>query len=132
MKLGQSGQTIVYAYDAGGNLLTKKTYNYINPDTAVTGTPTDTVSYSYTDSVWKDKLTSYDGKAITYDEIGNPLTYGSGDNQWSFSWEHGRQLASLSTPEHTISYKYDADGLRTEKTVDGVTWEYIWDGDKLI
>ena len=75
MKLGQSGQTIVYAYDAGGNLLTKKTYDYTNPDTAVTGTPTDTVSYSYTDSVWKDKLTSYDGKAITYDEIGNPLTY---------------------------------------------------------
>ncbi|MCB2295658.1 hypothetical protein LGK95_19465 [Clostridium algoriphilum] len=32
---------------------------------------------------------SFDGKAITYDAIGNPLTYG-GD---TYTWEQGRQLA---------------------------------------
>lgn len=30
------------------------------------------------DANWKDKLTSYDGKTITYDAIGNPLSYRDG------------------------------------------------------
>ncbi len=36
----------------------------------------------------KDLLTSFDGQTITYDEIGNPLTYRDG---MSFAWEKGRQ-----------------------------------------
>ena len=27
---------------------------------------------------WKDLMTSYNGQSITYDEIGNPLTYRDG------------------------------------------------------
>ena len=73
-------------------------------------------------------MTSYDGKEITYDEIGNPLTYGD----WELAWERGRQLSHLDTGEHDISYKYNESGLRTEKTVDGVRTEYIWDGTQLI
>lgn len=42
------------------------------------------------DSNWKDKLTSYDGKAITYDEIGNPLSY----RNMTMTWQNGRQLAT--------------------------------------
>ena len=37
-----------------------------------------------------------------------------------------------ATPTN-YTYKYNADGLRTEKTVDDTTtWEYYWDNDKLI
>ena len=63
----------------GGNILNKKEYAYT---TGTLGTPTDTIVYTY-DSVWKDKLLSYDGGAtITYDAIGNPLTY----NGYTFTW----------------------------------------------
>ena len=41
---------------------------------------------------WGDLLTSYNGVAITYDEIGNPLSYYNGEN-YTFTW-NGRRLVS--------------------------------------
>ncbi|MDP4147166.1 MAG: DNRLRE domain-containing protein [Bacillota bacterium] len=128
------GKTIVYTYDAGGNTLTKTEYTLITDkiDT-VTTKPAYITSYNYTygDSNWKDKLTSYNGKPITYattgSDIGNPLKY---DN-WSLSWEHGRQLASMNNTSYNISYKYNDDGIRTSKTVNGVTTNYHLNGDKV-
>ena len=35
-------------------------------------------TYTYGDADWKDKLTAFNGKNITYDAIGNPLK----DNTW--------------------------------------------------
>lgn len=68
-------------------------------------------------------MLSYDGgSTITYDAIGNPLTY----NGYTFTWQKGRQLASASGNGKAITYKYGADGLRTEKTVDGVTTQYTY------
>lgn len=61
------------------------------------------------------KMVSYDGKAITYDNLGNPLTYYNGTQ---FTWEMGRQLASAQRSDGTqITYKYNAEGLRTEKKI---------------
>ena len=82
---GASGTTWVYTYDRGGNILSKSYYAYT---TGTPGTAVDTIAYSYTDSNWKDKLTSYDGNEITYDAIGNPLS----DGTWTYTWEKGRQL----------------------------------------
>ena len=49
------------------------------------------LAYAYGDGNWKDKLTSYDGKGITYNAIGNPLSY----DGWSYTWE-GRRLMGMS------------------------------------
>ncbi|NLM35487.1 MAG: hypothetical protein GX206_08620 [Clostridiales bacterium] len=117
------GKTIVYKYDAGGNILSKIEYSYTEAATPTNSTRT--YSYSYGDANWKDKLTAYDGKAITYDAIGNPLTY----NGYKYTWQNGRQLAGISGNGLTISYKYNDSGIRTEKTVNGVTTKYtIVDG----
>jgi len=117
-------KTVVYAYDAGGNLLTKVDYPYT---TGTLGTPTKTYSYAYGDANWKDKLTSYDGKAITYDAIGNPLTY----DGWTYTWEAGRQLATMSKTGQSLAFKYNDSGIRTQKTVNGVTTKYTLNGDKV-
>ncbi len=69
----------------------------------------------------KDKLTSYNGTAITYDEVGNPLSYRDG---MSFTWEHGRQLSSLQTDDNSVNYKYDSNGMRTQKTDNNGTTNY--------
>ncbi len=52
-----------------------------------------TTEWLYEDEQWKDLLTSFDGQTITYDEIGNPLTYRDG---MSFAWEKGRQLKQVT------------------------------------
>ena len=75
----------------------------------------------YTDTGWKDLLTSFNGQTITYDEIGNPLTYRDG---CTFTWQHGRRLANVTKGTDSISYTYDPNGIRTSKTVNGVTTQY--------
>ena len=120
---GFTNKTTTYTYDNAGNLLEKKEYAYT---TGALGTPTDTVTYAY-DSTWKDKLTSYDGQAITYDEIGNPLSY----RGYTLSWQ-GKRLQSLSGNNTTASYTYDEQGVRSSKTVNGVTTTFSYNGSLLM
>ena len=87
-----AGKTWTWSYDDAGNILTRTEYNYT---TGELGTAIDVVSYAhtaYTDTDWGDLLTAYDGNTITYDAIGNPLT----DGRWTYTWEHGRELASMA------------------------------------
>ena len=121
----KAGVSTTYRYDVGGNIAEKKTYDYT---TGTLGAETGSVSYSYGDSGWKDLLTSYDGQAITSDEIGNPLSYRDG---MEFTWE-GHQLQAVSAGGKDISYAYNSDGIRTGKTVDGVTTSYLLDGSTVI
>ena len=81
-----------------------------------------------TDS-WKDRLTSYNGQTITYDSIGNPLTYNNG-SAYTFTWE-GRQMQSATKGNTTWTYTYNADGLRTGKTNGTTTYTYTWNDGKL-
>ena len=104
--------TYQYFYDDGGNLTEIKKNNEVIK------------SYSYGNSEWKDLLTSFNGEAITYDAIGNSLSYRNG---MSFTWQNGRQLAGISKDGAELaSYTYNAEGLRTSKTVNGVTTDYYW------
>ena len=50
---------------------------------------------------------------------------------WTYTWEDGRQLKSLSNASTSLSFKYNSDGIRTEKTVNGVTTKYTVFGDKV-
>ncbi len=78
-------------------------------------------TYGYTDAGWKDLLTSFNGQAITYDEIGNPSPTVTA---YAFTWQYGRRLSSISHNGDSISYTYDPDGIRTSKTVNGTTTKY--------
>lgn len=120
---GFANRTTTYAYDLGGNITEKKEYAYT---TGTLGTPTDTIAYGY-DSAWKDKLVSYDGQAITYDEIGNPLTY----RGYTLTWQ-GKRLQSLTGNGKTASYTYNEQGVRTSKTVNNVTTSYSYNGSLLM
>ena len=112
-------KTWTWTYDAAGNILSRKEYAYT---TGTLGTPTDTVSYGYATSGWKDLLTSYDGFSYSYDTIGNPVY----DGIWTYTWEHGRELESqyriIALPDGRqmdvgISYVYDVNGMRTQKSI---------------
>ena len=87
-----------------------------------------TIQYGYAQTGWKDLMTSYNGQSITYDEIGNPLTYRDG---MTMTWT-GRQLTSLTQNCKQNTYKYDVDGLRLEKTAGGVTTQYQYVNGQLL
>ncbi len=107
-----NNKTVVYNYDGGGNILEKIEYPY---SAGVLGTPTATYTYTYGNNEWDDLLTEYNGQTITYDAIGNPLSY----RGYTMTWD-GRQLATLSgNGISSAGYRYDANGLRVSKTVNG-------------
>ena len=54
-------------------------------------------------------LTSYAGTAITYDEIGNPLSYYNGSS-YSFTWT-GRQLTGATRAGNTYTFAYNDEGM---------------------
>jgi RHS repeat-associated protein len=57
---------------------------------------------------------------LTYDGAGNLID----DGEYSYTWQMGRQLQGITGTGLTTSYKYNEDGLRTEKTVNGQTHVY--------
>lgn len=115
----KAGKTYTYSY-VNGNITERKEYAYT---TGELGEVLDTKTWQYGDSVWGDLLTNYNGTAITYDAIGNPLTMGSRQ----FSWM-GRQLTQITDGENEIAYAYNGDGQRISKTVNGITTEYFYNG----
>lgn len=80
-------------------------------------------------------LTNFNGTAITYDAIGNPLSYYNGSS-YTFGW-NGRRLVSAVKGSNTMSITYDDEGLRTMKNVkpneseEGVTTNYYYQGSLL-
>ena len=110
-----------FVYDKGGNVVEIIPFSR--------GRYGQSHTFTYGDPNWKDLLTAYNGNEITYDEIGNPLTYYNGTE---FSWTMGRRLKSaLRSDGVKIKYTYNADGLRTSKTIHNVKFNYFWNGDKL-
>ena len=103
--------TWVYNYDRGGNITSKVRYAYT---TGTVGTAVETIPYAYGDANWKDKLTAYNGTAITHDAIGNPLNDGS----WTYEWQAGRQLKKMSRDGQSLTFKYDHNGMRIQKVLE--------------
>lgn len=120
-----ANKSTVYTYDRGGNMTSYSEYAYT---TGTLGTAAQTVGYVYGDANWKDKVTSIGGKAITYDAIGNPLTY----DGWTFTWKAGRMLASMVKTGTNAQFTYDHNGLRIRKVVNGVTTNYTLNGKNIV
>ena len=119
--------TTEYTYDALGQLLTEvhegETVNAMTYDNYGNILTKNGISYTY-DAVWKDLLTGYGDQSITYDAQGNPTSYLG----HTLTWEKGRQLKSFDN----IQYTYNANGIRTSKTVDGVRHDFVLDGAKIL
>ncbi|MBO5462641.1 MAG: RHS repeat-associated core domain-containing protein [Clostridia bacterium] len=115
-----------YSYDNRGNILTAKEYAV---SAGTDGEKTYTLktdgnnTFAY-DTDWQDKLTTFNGQSITYDAIGNPVSYKGN----TLTWTMGRQLASYDSN----TYKYNEDGIRTSKTVNGVKTNYYLNGTDII
>jgi RHS repeat-associated protein len=72
-------------------------------------------------------------KDMTYDENGNLLTVTNGCGTTTYAWDVRNRLSSINgfntdCSALSASFKYDALGRRIEKTVNGATKQYLYDG----
>ena len=116
-------KTYFYEYDDFGNIEKITTYNYTTGNSLTGGV---TKTYSYDSS---KRLISVTENGVTqniggYDALGNPSNYKGN----TLTWTRSRMLASCGSN----SYLYDMDGVRQEKTVNGVTHTYYTDETKII
>lgn len=122
-----TGHTTVYSYDAGGNMTSEKVYSYTTeaePATEVLSQRT----FTY-DTTWKDQMLTCGGKALTYDGVGNLLSY----DGTTFTWTKGRRLSGVTKADGTAAaYTYNHNGQRASKTVGGVKHTYFYSGNLLI
>ncbi len=125
------GKTFVYQYDEGGNRVSEKIYAYTLSNSL--GAVQQTNESKYTFLTWKDRLSSYNGKSITYDLAGNPKQYGDTTYVWA-----GKQLVEIRPGDGSkTQFEYDADGLRTQKRQYGTDGrleyfvDYVWQNGKL-
>ena len=120
-----TGLGATWFYDDAGNITSSDKLCY---DESFDGfTAYYEVLYRYESEDWGDLLTSYDQGDVISDHIGNPTSYSG----WNFTWEHGRQLASVSKGTTTWTYTYNADGLRTQKSNGTDTYNYVYNGSQL-
>ena len=59
---------------------------------------------------------------------GNPLS----DGTWTYTWEKGRQLKQMQSVDTTASFIYNENGLRVQKTVNGVVTDYTLHGKNIV
>ena len=107
-----------YTYDTYGNIRSVKRYENETDDLLSSN------SYAYEDPQWIDRLTAFNNVQFTYDNIGNPLSYYNGSS-YTFTW-NGRELMTAVKGGVTTTYKYGADGLRTQKKVGSTTYNYYY------
>ncbi len=122
-----TGHTTVYSYDAGGNMTSEKVYSYTTEAEPATEVLSQR-NFTY-DTTWKDQMLTCGGKALTYDGVGNLLSY----DGTTFTWTKGRRLSGVTKADGTAAaYTYNHNGQRASKTVGGVKHTYFYSGNLLI
>ena len=130
----EMGRSYTYDYDDAGNRIQKKAFAFT---LGALGSAVGVYQYSYASSGWRDRLTYDDGSydSISYDAIGNPISIENDEDPdicISLRWK-GRLLMSFSDSEGpSVSFTYNADGIRTSKTVGGVKHKYTLDGSRIV
>ncbi len=105
---------LTYTYDANGQR------TGISGTLAKVSLPAALTSTTYGPA---NRLTNWDGTAISYDTNGNMLS----DGQLTYTWDVRNRLASISGAA-TASFQYDAFGRRIGKTVNGIQTGFLYDG----
>lgn len=119
-------ETIAYAYDASGQRIAKSLGG-----SAVRETPF-TATY---DEANRLTAITLNGEAFTlsYDASGNLAgKTGATSGTTTYTWTAKNQLAAISGPAGSASFRYDALGRRIEKTVNGDTTGFLYDGAQAI
>ena len=121
---GVLGTTVLYAYDAGGNMTSRKTYAYTEGTVSTVQTQD---LFTYRTDGWKDQLLSWNGKSYAYDAGGNPTVL----RGMALTWGEGRRLKRIVGTAGEVTFAYDSDGKRVKKTSGNTETKYYYNGSTL-
>ena len=121
---GILNETILYTYDAGGNITLRKTYDYTE---GTLQTIKKNETFTYRSDGWKDQILSWNGYRYTYDAGGNPTLL----RGVPLTWAEGRRLKKVSLSWGTVDFAYDSDGKRVRKTSGNTETKYYYNGSTL-
>ncbi|MBI4684009.1 MAG: PKD domain-containing protein [Nitrospirae bacterium] len=149
-----NGVTTNYSYDNGSNLLEIKHLNpisqileKINYVYAANGNrtsmdrlnvapklPNPVSNTSYNEA---NQMLTFNDKTMTYDANGNMETITNSCGTTTYTWDARNRLVDISGFDALCSplsaaFKYDALGRRIEKTINGDTAQYLYDGLDII
>lgn len=100
-----------YNYDLNGNIKSiikydLETFNFISKD-----------DYSYNE---KDLLSNYNNIVLEYDQLGNVISLGDDNLEWS----NGKELKKYYNSDNIYNYYYNDNGIRTKKIINGFSTDY--------
>ena len=121
---GVLNETILYTYDAGGNITSRKTYDYTE---GTLQTIKKNETFTYRSDGWKDQILSWNGYRYTYDAGGNPTLL----RGVPLTWGEGRRLKKVSLSWGTVDFAYDSDGKRVKKISGNTETKYYYNGSIL-
>lgn len=125
-------EDLLYEYDPNGNR-TKFTRNAGQPlRDAVTG-----ASYDDANEMLTFTPATSSAKNMTYDNNGNLLTVTNSCGTTNYTWDVRNRLVGISgyksdSSSLTAFFGYDAIGRRIQKTINGTTTQYVYDGLDII
>ena len=115
-------ENLVYTYDENGNRTSRSSL-------ATLSTPETPFTATYDAA---NRMTSYNGYPLIYDDNGNLIQRHSAQGIVNYSWDAQNRLVAIQGPHGAASFKYDAFDRRVEKTINGVTTQYLYDGEQAI
>lgn len=115
-------ENLSYAYDALGNpILRSRAGAASKQETGFTAT------YDAA-----NRMLTYNGHPLTYDANGSLISRQTPSGPVTYTWNARNQLTQITGPHGTAAFKYDHQGRRIEKTFNGATTHYLYDGHQAI
>jgi RHS repeat-associated protein len=121
-------ESLGYTYDANGNRISMDRQNVsLPPRPATTATAYNAAN----------QLLTFNDKNITYDGNGNMTSLTNSCGTTNYTWNARNQLVGISGFDSacsplTASFEYDGLGRRIEKTINGRTIDYLYDGMDIV
>lgn len=117
-------ESLSYGYDANGNRIS------MNRPSVTFPSPNQASNTSYNSA---NQMLSFNDKNITYDNNGNMTSVTNSCGTTNYIWDVRNRLISIQgyktdCPPLSASFEYDALGRRIDKTINGRSIQYVYDG----
>lgn len=114
--------TYRYFYDQNGNMIFKRTYNLDSYDVL------EKEIYEYKDNGGKNRISKFNDRDISYDELGNIIKFGSE----TYKWTNATELSEYVNGENHIYFEYNDDGKIISRKYNDVNKYFSYSNGKLV
>jgi len=134
-QIAEATGTHNFAYDAANRLTSAthpsqqaESYGYDGVGNRTASQQSSTYSYQPF-----NKLASTSTASYSYDNNGNLTAKTDSAGTWQYVWDYENRLTQVTRPDNlTINYKYDALGRRIQRSKNGTSTNYIYDGQDVV